>query len=140
MCSTQSWHALDSRDGWSASCHIDHFDLFGLRQVTSNLLRRAYTHHPFQVRYLYRFVRHPLYLGLLTMFWATPRMTLGHLVFAIGMSAHVFIGIRFEERDLGTFLGEDYRRYRERVPMLLPEVGKVHETVRSPPRPATGLG
>lgn len=140
MCSTQSWHALDSRDGWSASCHIDHFDLFGLRQVTSNLLRRAYTHHPFQVRYLYRFVRHPLYLGLLTMFWATPRMTLGHLVFAIGMSAYVFIGIRFEERDLGTFLGEDYRRYRERVPMLLPKVGKVHETVRSPPRPATGPG
>jgi len=117
---------------------IDHFDLFGLRQVTLDLLHRQYRHPPFKVTYFYKFVRHPIYLGLLLAFWATPDMTLGHLVFALGMSAYIFIGVRFEERDLETFLGDDYRRYRERVPMLLPSAGKVHETVRPSARPATG--
>ena len=115
---------------------VDHFDLFGLRQVTLNLLRRSYRHPPFRVTYFYRFIRHPIYLGLLLAFWATPQMTLGHLVFALGMSAYIFIGVRFEERDLETFLGEEYRRYRERVPMLLPSAGKVHETVKPPTSPA----
>lgn len=119
---------------------IDHFDLFGLRQVYLNLMQRGYTHLPFKVTYFYKFVRHPLYLGLLLAFWATPVMTLGHLVFALGMSAYVFIGIRFEERDLQTILGDDYRRYRERVPMLLPSPDKVHETVTPPARPAAGHG
>jgi protein-S-isoprenylcysteine O-methyltransferase Ste14 len=114
---------------------IDHFDLFGLRQVYLNLMQRAYVHQPFKVTYLYKFIRHPLYLGLLLAFWATPDMTLGHLVFALGMSAYVFIGIRFEERDLETILGDDYRRYRERVPMLLPRPDKVHETVTTAARP-----
>lgn len=117
---------------------IDHFDLFGLRQVTLNLLRRQYTHPPFKVTYFYKFVRHPIYVGLLLAFWATPDMTLGHLVFAIGMSAYIFIGVRFEERDLERFLGDDYRRYRARVPMLLPNPGKVHETVKPSARPAAG--
>lgn len=111
---------------------IDHFDLFGLRQVTLNLLERPYHHAPFQVRYFYRFIRHPIYLGLLLAFWATPHMTVGHLVFALGMTAYIFIGVRFEERDLETFLGDDYRRYRGRVPMIVPSVGRVHETVRPP--------
>jgi protein-S-isoprenylcysteine O-methyltransferase Ste14 len=119
---------------------IDHFDLFGLRQVYLNLMQRGYTHLPFKVTYFYKFVRHPLYLGLLLAFWATPVMTLGHLVFALGMSAYVFIGIRFEERDLENVLGDDYRRYRERVPMLLPRPDKVHETVTPPARPAAGHG
>ncbi len=114
---------------------IDHFDLFGLRQVTLNLLRRRYTHPPFRVTYFYKFIRHPIYLGLLLAFWGTPRMTLGHLVFALGMSAYIFIGIHFEERDLETFLGDDYRRYRARVPMLVPSMGRVHETVKPQARP-----
>ena len=119
---------------------IDHFDLFGLRQVYLNLMQRGYTHLPFKVTYFYKFVRHPLYLGLLLAFWSTPDMTLGHLVFALGMSAYVFIGVRFEERDLETILGDDYRRYRERVPMLLPRPDKVHETVTPPARAAAGHG
>jgi len=109
---------------------IDHFDLFGLRQVTLRLMGRAYVHPPFRVTWLYRFIRHPLYLGMVIAFFATPHMTVGHLVFALAMTAYIFIGVRFEERDLDTFLGEDYRRYRERVPMLVPSMGRVHEAVR----------
>jgi len=109
---------------------IDHFDLFGLRQVTVNLMQRQYAHPSFQVRWFYRFVRHPIYLGLMLAFWATPDMTLGRLVFALGMSTYIFIGIRYEERDLERLLGADYRAYRERVPMVLPMPGKMHEQVR----------
>lgn len=109
---------------------IDHFDLFGLRQVTLNLLRKRYTHPPFKVTFFYKLVRHPLYLGFLLAFWATPDMTLGRLVFALGMTAYILIGVRYEERDLETFLGEDYRRYRASVPMFVPRPGVVHETVK----------
>jgi protein-S-isoprenylcysteine O-methyltransferase Ste14 len=109
---------------------IDHFDLFGLRQVTLNLLRRRYTHPAFRVTLFYRFVRHPLYVGFLLAFWGTPEMTLGRLVFAAGMTAYILIAVGFEERDLETFLGEDYRRYRERVPMFVPRLDRVHESVR----------
>jgi protein-S-isoprenylcysteine O-methyltransferase Ste14 len=111
---------------------IDHFDLFGLRQVTLSMLRKKYTHRPFTVAFFYKFVRHPLYLGFLIAFWATPEMTLGRLVFAIGMTAYILIGVRYEERDLETFLGDEYRRYRDSVPMLVPRPGTVHETVRPP--------
>ena len=118
---------------------IDHFDLFGLRQVTLNLLRRRYTHPPFKVTYFYKFVRHPLYLGFLIAFWSTPQMTLGRFIFALGMTAYILIGVHYEERDLESFLGEEYRRYRDRVPMLVPRPGLVHETVEPPagqaPRP-----
>lgn len=116
-----------------ASFLIDHFDLFGLRQVWIELVGRAYRHPPFQVTYFYKFVRHPLYFGLLVGLWATPRMTLGHLLFAVGMTGYILIGIRYEERDLERFLGEDYRRYRERVPMLVPGLATPHETVKAPP-------
>jgi protein-S-isoprenylcysteine O-methyltransferase Ste14 len=109
---------------------IDHFDLFGLRQVWMNLLRRQYVHPPFRVTWLYRFVRHPLYVGLLIAFWSAPTMTLGRLVFALGMTVYILIGIRYEERDLVRFIGEDYRRYRERVPMLVPRPGAAHEVVK----------
>jgi protein-S-isoprenylcysteine O-methyltransferase Ste14 len=108
---------------------IDHFDLFGLRQVTLNLLNRRYTNPPFKVTFFYRFIRHPLYLGFLLAFWATPTMTLGHLLFAAGMTSYILIAVRYEERDLELLLGEDYRNYRARVPMLLPRPGRVHETV-----------
>jgi protein-S-isoprenylcysteine O-methyltransferase Ste14 len=112
---------------------IDHFDLFGLRQVWLGLLRRSYRHPSFQVTYFYKFIRHPIYLGLLLGIWCTPRMTLGHLLFAIGMSGYILIGIQYEERDLETFLGDEYRRYKQRVPMLIPGVGKPHETIKGRP-------
>jgi protein-S-isoprenylcysteine O-methyltransferase Ste14 len=112
---------------------IDHFDLFGLRQVTLNLMQRSYTHKSFKVTFFYKFVRHPLYVGWLLIFWATPTMTLGHLMFAVGMSAYILIAIRYEERDLEQFLGADYANYKSRVPMLIPQLGKVHETVKARP-------
>ena len=110
---------------------IDHFDLFGLRQVTLNLLQKEYTDPRFKVTFLYKFVRHPLYVGWFLAFWGTPTMTVGHLLLAIGMSAYILIAIRYEERDLVKLLGEDYANYRARVPMLIPHPGKIHETVKS---------
>lgn len=110
---------------------IDHFDLFGLRQVTLPLMRKEYTHPSFKVTFLYKIVRHPLYVGWFLAFWGTPTMTLGHLVFAAGLSAYILVAIRYEERDLVEFLGDDYARYRERVPMLIPRPGRAHETVKA---------
>jgi protein-S-isoprenylcysteine O-methyltransferase Ste14 len=110
---------------------IDHFDLFGLRQVTLNLLQKEYTDPQFMVTFFYKIIRHPLYFGFFLVFWGTPTMTLGHLVFAIGMSAYILIGVRYEERDLVQLLGEDYAKYRELVPMFIPRPGKVHDTVKS---------
>jgi len=99
---------------------IDHFDLFGLRQVWLQWKNREYTHHPFVVRSLYRVVRHPLMVGFIIAFWATPTMTLGHLLFAGVFTAYILYGITLEERDLVRHLGDDYRRYRERTPALVP--------------------
>jgi protein-S-isoprenylcysteine O-methyltransferase Ste14 len=109
---------------------IDHFDLFGLRQVWLNLTKKAYTHSPFKVTFFYKFVRHPLYVGWIMSFWGTPRMTVGHLLFAVGMTAYIMIAIRYEERDLETFLGENYVQYKKKVPMLIPKFGKGHDTVK----------
>lgn len=108
---------------------IDHFELFGLKQVFQNLLGRLPKPVSFQVRFLYRFVRHPLYLGWLFVFWATPVMTQGHLLFALGMSVYIFIGIRYEEKDLVDTHGVDYERYRDEVPMLVPKLDKPHTPV-----------
>ncbi len=101
---------------------INHFDLFGLRQVWLHLRGRPYTHLRFVTPGPYRLVRHPLYVGWLFAFWATPTMTVAHLVFALATTAYILIAIQLEERDLIAAHGDDYRLYRPRVPMLVPRV------------------
>jgi protein-S-isoprenylcysteine O-methyltransferase Ste14 len=99
---------------------INHFDLFGLRQVVLHLRRIEYTHVPFKTTWLYRTVRNPLMLGFLIAFWATPDMTYGHLLFAAVTTGYIFFGVHVEERDLARHLGDEYRDYRQRTPLLLP--------------------
>jgi methanethiol S-methyltransferase len=98
---------------------INHFDLFGLRQVWLQLVGKPYESPPFKTPMLYRIVRHPLYVGWFFAFWATPTMTIAHLVFALATSAYILIAIRLEERDLIDAYPE-YEDYRRRVPMLVP--------------------
>jgi protein-S-isoprenylcysteine O-methyltransferase Ste14 len=99
---------------------IDHFDLFGLRQVYLYLRGRAYTPLAFKEPVVYRFVRHPLMLSILIAFWCTPQMSVGHLLYAAGMSVYILVGIRYEEQDLLRSYGQAYRRYRQQVAMLFP--------------------
>lgn len=99
---------------------INHFDLFGLRQVWLYFRGKPYTHLGFQMPGPYRFVRHPLYVGWITAFWATPTMTVAHLLFAAGMTAYILIAIRYEERNLVQYHGEAYAEFRRKVPMLIP--------------------
>lgn len=101
---------------------INHFDLFGLRQVYLYLRGREYKQLPFRTPALYKHVRHPLYVGFLFGFWATPTMTLAHLFFAVMTTAYILVAIQLEERDLVTHLGRDYADYRKRVPMLIPRL------------------
>jgi protein-S-isoprenylcysteine O-methyltransferase Ste14 len=109
--------------GWALLLYttflIDHFDLFGLRQVWLQLVGRTMTPLEFKTPWLYRQIRHPLYVGWLMIFWATPTMTVAHLVFAVMTTAYILVAIQLEERDLINAHPE-YAEYRERVPMLLP--------------------
>jgi len=104
------------------TCLINHFDLFGLRQVWLYFTGRDYTPVRFSVPGPYKHVRHPMYIGWMAAFWGTPTMTMTHLAFAVVTTAYILTAIYFEERDLVALLGEDYVRYRRHVPKLIPRL------------------
>ncbi|WFU13802.1 methanethiol S-methyltransferase [Bradyrhizobium sp. CB3481] len=112
--------------GWlialASTFQIDHFELFGLRQVVDALRGATDRVQAFKTPLLYRLVRHPLMLGLLLAFWATPHMTAGHLLFAIMNTVYILVGVTLEERDLVAAFGASYEHYRRRVPMLMPRL------------------
>ncbi|MDA2913170.1 isoprenylcysteine carboxylmethyltransferase family protein [Acidobacteriia bacterium AH_259_A11_L15] len=99
---------------------LDHFHLFGLKQAWAHFRNRPYQPPVFRTPAMYKFVRHPIYVGFLILFWSTPRMTLGHLILAVVVVAYILLGIHLEERDLLNLHGETYRRYRRGVSMLIP--------------------
>ena len=110
--------------GWAiafvATVLINHFELTGLQQTWAYLRNREAVPPSFRTPFLYKVVRHPMQLGVLIAFWAAPTMTIGRLVFALGMTAYIVIGLQFEERDLLRRFGEQYRAYQARTPMLIP--------------------
>lgn len=119
---------------------IDHFDLFGLRQVFNFFHRQPPASPEFKEGWLYRLVRHPLMLGFVIVFWAAPVMSEGRLLFAAGMTLYILIALNFEERDLAVTLGNQYREYQTRVPMLVPFARRPSESKASSERPGKESG
>jgi protein-S-isoprenylcysteine O-methyltransferase Ste14 len=113
-----------------ASLMIDHFDLFGTRQVWLHFRGRPYQPLPFRTRALYRAIRHPLYVGWALAFWATPTMSAGHLLFATVLTLYMALAVRIEERDLIRQLGKAYEEYRQRVPMFVPRIARFTRATR----------
>jgi protein-S-isoprenylcysteine O-methyltransferase Ste14 len=111
---------------------VDHADFLGLKQAYRHLVRLGYQSPSFTRRWLYQWCRHPMMLGLVIVFWATPRMTVGHLFFAAGSTAYIAVGIRFEERDLRAQLGAEYQAYANEVPALLPVPRRLPTPDRQP--------
>jgi protein-S-isoprenylcysteine O-methyltransferase Ste14 len=111
---------------------INHFELFGLKQVWTYLRRTEHTEAKFRTPSLYKVVRHPLYLGFVIAFWSTPRMSVGHLIFAIATTGYILLGIYFEERDLINTYGHAYLNYCKKVPMLVPFFKLSKESSRMP--------
>ncbi|KAF3984350.1 MAG: hypothetical protein HFP81_02530 [Methylococcales symbiont of Hymedesmia sp. n. MRB-2018] len=112
--------------GWvllfAATFLTNHFDLFGLRQTWLYFVKKTYTDVTFAEKLVYRWIRHPMMLGFMIAFWALPTMTVGHLVFSIGMSVYVLIGIHFEEKGLAKSLGQTYMDYQKRTSKIIPKV------------------
>ena len=117
--------------GWGmllyATALIDHFDLFGLRQAWLGFRGRPYTSHPFKTPGLYKHMRHPLYVAWAIIFWATPVMSVGHLLFAVVTTAYMVVAVLLEERDLVGHFGDAYRRYQESTPRYFPRFGRRRE-------------
>jgi protein-S-isoprenylcysteine O-methyltransferase Ste14 len=103
---------------------LNHFELFGLRQVLARLMGWKLPDPQFRTPFLYKRVRHPLYLGFILGFWAAPTMTMGHLLLSVGTTGYILVGIFFEERDLVRMFGDQYRNYRRQVSMLIPLPGR----------------
>ena len=111
---------------------LSHFELFGLSQVFARLFGKQPSEAKFRAPLLYRHVRHPIYLGVLLAVWATPAMTVGHLLFSVVITGYILIGIQLEERDLIEQFGDQYRRYRQHAPMLVPLPGRKFTPRRTP--------
>lgn len=110
--------------GWAilfiSSFLINHFDLFGVRQVWLYFNKKPYTHLPFRLPFFYKYMRHPIYFGMLIAFWSASLMRVSHLLFAVLSTGYVLVGIQLEERDLIKTFGEKYKLYKKRAPMLIP--------------------
>lgn len=126
--------------GWAtvvySSFIIDHFDLFGLRQVYLHLRNRPYTHPPFAIRSLDRFIRHPLMVGILVAIWSAPTRTAGHLLFASLLTGYIVVGVTLDERNLARHIGTECDVYRSQTPMLVPSF----RTRKTPETPGLGGG